>query len=557
MPDKTRIVGNLVSDNNIFSDVVNDRVGIGTTIPTSKLDVSGNINVSGVITASSFSGTATTSINVIGGIGSITTLQVTGLSTFSNGPVFIGAATSTGTSSQPLQVTGGAYVSGNIGIGTTNPSSNLHIVGNSLFTGVSTSTGRVTLSGAGTSGSPLLGITGTWTTGAGTTNTKPQVLIEPVGTISTTWSNVGTGLGVNAGAGFTGNLIDLQVGGTSVLNSSTSQLIQYFNGSTTTFLSATISNNSVLIRGIVPPTGGISIQGEGNGTSAGFSIGNNLTVNSNSLHWGDNNNDTGGYVFLSPGIPSALVSNRSGTTSILSLNSSGIKFAAASYISWGASHAGRESLSATDLILARDTSNILAQRNSTNAQTFRIYNRYVGVTTNFERANLGWNNNVFIVGTEKGSTIGTARQMEFQTDGTTRVAISTTGNVGIGTTTPTEVLTVLGKVQVQQDSGSNNRVTLRGQPSSSYRWNIDNYSSSNNFRIFREDDTTATNGYVGLSIDPTGGTIISGITTVGLANTSLPPSNSQMSFELTNNTTLTVRVRGTDGIVRTGTITLT
>lgn len=49
----------------------------------------------------------------------------TGISTvetqlnISNGPLIIGSATSTGTSSQPLQVTGNAYVSGRVGIGTT------------------------------------------------------------------------------------------------------------------------------------------------------------------------------------------------------------------------------------------------------------------------------------------------------------------------------------------------------------------------------------------------------------------------------------------------------
>ena len=54
-------------------------------------------------------------------------LQVTGISTFTNGPVLIGSGTSTGTASQPLQVTGGAYVSGNLGIGTTNPTAKLSI----------------------------------------------------------------------------------------------------------------------------------------------------------------------------------------------------------------------------------------------------------------------------------------------------------------------------------------------------------------------------------------------------------------------------------------------
>ena len=51
----------------------------------------------------------------------------------SSGPVIIGAATSTGTASQPLQVTGGAYVSGNLGIGTTNPQGILHTVPSSTL----------------------------------------------------------------------------------------------------------------------------------------------------------------------------------------------------------------------------------------------------------------------------------------------------------------------------------------------------------------------------------------------------------------------------------------
>ena len=47
----------------------------------------------------------------------------------------VGSETLTGTASQPLQVTGGAYVSGNAGIGTTNPSQSLHVQGNARVTG--------------------------------------------------------------------------------------------------------------------------------------------------------------------------------------------------------------------------------------------------------------------------------------------------------------------------------------------------------------------------------------------------------------------------------------
>ena len=53
-----------------------------------------------------------------------------------------------------------------------------------------------------------------------------------------------------------------------------------------------------------------------------------------------------------------------------------------------------------------------------------------------------------------------------------------------------------------------------------------------------------------------GSSLITGIATVGLGTTSTPPSNSQMSFELTTNTNLVIKVRGTDGVLRSANITL-
>jgi hypothetical protein len=70
------------------------------------------------------------------------------------------------------------------------------------------------LSATGIAGVPVAA-TGTWITGGTATTTKPQVLIEPTGTTSTAWSTSGTGLGVNAASGFAGNLLDLQLNGTS------------------------------------------------------------------------------------------------------------------------------------------------------------------------------------------------------------------------------------------------------------------------------------------------------------------------------------------------------
>lgn len=53
-----------------------------------------------------------------------------------------------------------------------------------------------------------------------------------------------------------------------------------------------------------------------------------------------------------------------------------------------------------------------------------------------------------------------------------------------------------------------------------------------------------------------GDSLITGISTVGLGSTSTPPNNSQMSFELTSDTNLRIKVRGSDGVLRSADITL-
>jgi hypothetical protein len=84
-----------------------------------------------------------------------------------------------------------------------------------------------------------------------------------------------------------------------------------------------------------------------------------------------------------------------------------------------------DGLSAPDVVVRRDAANTLAQRNGANAQAFRIYNTFTDAS-NHERGKIEWSSNVLRIGTEKAGS-GTARALELQTDGTTRLTIGATG----------------------------------------------------------------------------------------------------------------------------------
>jgi len=131
-----------------------------------------NLNVTGIATIATLNATgiAVTNFTVYNN------LSVGGISTFTNGPVLIGSGTSTGTASQRLQVTGGAYVSGNLGIGSTNPTSALFVVGDARVTGVITAT---TFSGNVNAG------VGTITTLSSTNGTITNLNVTGISTLGT------------------------------------------------------------------------------------------------------------------------------------------------------------------------------------------------------------------------------------------------------------------------------------------------------------------------------------------------------------------------------------
>jgi hypothetical protein len=254
-----------------------------------------------------------------------------------------------------------------------------------------TLTARWTQSTNGAASAPPHALTGTWFTGGTTQTTKPQFLIEPAGTTSNNWSVSGTGFGVNAASGFTGNLLDLQV-----------------NGINKASFSATGALN---IGGMVF---GSSDQIIGNGNAGRISISSSdaailfgTAVNAKRV----------GYVGNAAGFVE------------------GFSLANDLPLRWSSTSSATQS---PDILLHRDAAGTLAQRNGANAQTSRIYNTYTS-DTNFERAKIEWASNILRIGTEKGSAGGTARDMELQTDGTTRITVKASGAIifsGIPTSNP-------------------------------------------------------------------------------------------------------------------------
>lgn len=74
------------------------------------------------------------------------------------------------------------------------------------------------ISANGAASTPSLKLSGSWFTGGSSTTTKPQLLVEAYGATSNGWDADGTGIGVNAASGFSGNLFAGLVNGSSVFS---------------------------------------------------------------------------------------------------------------------------------------------------------------------------------------------------------------------------------------------------------------------------------------------------------------------------------------------------
>jgi hypothetical protein len=176
---------------------VSGNLGVGSTNPVSKLDVAGEISAKRVNTsqeggqinfARAVDDVLAYSIDCYNDVGLGLTPRlrfidnVAGAERMSvdrTGNLLIATGSATGTASQPLQVGSGAYIAGNLGVGATNPTYKVSVVGDINFTGSLYQNGTLFTSGGGSSQwvTTSVGINTLSNVGVGTTNPTSKLTV--------------------------------------------------------------------------------------------------------------------------------------------------------------------------------------------------------------------------------------------------------------------------------------------------------------------------------------------------------------------------------------------
>jgi hypothetical protein len=178
-------------------------------------------------------------------------------------------------------------------------------------------------------------------------------------------------------------------------------------------------------------------------------------------------------------------------------------------IGWGNGQDLGTGVPLLDTILLRDAANTLALRNSTAAQTFNIYNTYQNAGVDYERITFKWSSLIFTIGREFGGT-GGARNIRIIGGGSV-IGIGEAASAAVDWTFASGTLL----------AGTDNSKDIGASGASRPR-----------------------NVYVGSNV-------------ISRPSASITPANnSELVVEATSNTTLTFKLKGTDGTVRSATLTL-
>jgi hypothetical protein len=309
------------------------------------------------------------------------------------GTEFLGSGS--GMAARPIDfVTGGVVrmsiaAAGNVGIGTTTPASGLHIAG-ALGTNTTTYDSAAALKLTNTSGGSWLVTSGIIGVANAHFSIRQESVAQPAIVVTGPGNNVG--IGINAPAAKL-DILDTTLSGSGSLAGSALNIAQTWN---------TTGNPSLIYGRVVNTNSGGSSNLIDLGTFAGGSL---FRVDK-----------TGAITCASVSGTSLAVTTGFFAGSVRANTDAG-------FLSIG---------STNDVVLTRDAAGILAQRNGTAAQTFRVYDSYDTAGTNYERATFGFptGTNTLRIGTEQAGT-GVAQPIDFVVGGVARMTLGTTGILGV------------------------------------------------------------------------------------------------------------------------------
>jgi hypothetical protein len=286
---------------------------------------------------------------------------------------------------------------------------------------------------------------------------------------------------------------------------------------------------------------GFAITTGANNTLLGYRAGNTITTGSRNLLLGYDVDTPLGTTSNYMSIGNLLfATNVDGAGTTVSAGALGIKTAtpAGTLLDLGG-----------NVCLERDADDTLALRRSTTAQMLRVYNTYTSSTNN--EFLLGFDTNVAVIGTVKGSGGGTARALALQTDGTTRWTVGATsghilcasdGGFDIGQDGASRPNNLWVKSSILADT------QIRVASGGALGWRSRSIMTSPSDGVIRA-RVAADTSYSEIQcrtvkLFPDIGTIWT------------PTTNGEIIVEFTSNTSLTFKCRGSDGINRSVSLTL-
>ena len=273
---------------------------------------------------------------------------------------------------------------------------------------------RLINSVAGAANAPALALTGAVFTGGTATTTKPLFLVEPAGTTSTGWSTAGTLAGFNGPAGFTGNLGWWGVNGSNYFRLDTNY--RFFAGST--YIGV---NDGTAVIGNT--TGGSIVIGGGGDIRV--ASGTNISIGSDTQLWRDNagtfaqRNGTNAQACRVYGTYTSATNYELGKSAWERVTADAVVTGSISGTTLTVSAVTNGALAVDQIITGTNIANgtrITALGTGTGGTGTYTVSFSQSVSSTTITAGLP----VFNIGTEKGTTGGTARGLAIQTDGTTR-----------------------------------------------------------------------------------------------------------------------------------------